>query len=418
MERSGRRVVITGLGTINPLGNTIDETWKHIQQGKSGITRITKFEPSEFTSQIAGEVKNFDPYLYMDRKETRNMADFTKYAVASAAQAIEDAKFFAGDTRQFDPYRTGTYIGNGIGGFEITEEAVYKLYTNGPRSMAPMTIPKMISNEAGGNIAIKFGLKGPCMTINTACASGTDAIGIAFEAIRFGMIDTAVAGGTEGSICKFGIAGFCKIQALSTGYNDTPEKACRPFDKDRDGFIMGEGAGIIILEELEHAKRRGANIYAELVGYGVTCDAGHITAPDPDGDGAARAMMAALHDAGMRPEEIDYINAHGTSTPTNDPIETMAIKKAFGDHAYALKVSSTKSMTSHLIGAAGALEAIISVLAIRDQYFPCTTNLDEPDERCDLDYVPNEGVYGKIHGVLTESLGFGGHNGALVMRKF
>ncbi len=413
-----RRVVITGMGTINPLGNSVEETWSGIQEGRSGITKLTRFDPELFPSKIAGEVKNFDPSDFMDRREHRNMADFTKYAVASTVQAVKDAGFYTDGKLAYDPESVGTYIGNGIGGFEVIEEAVVKLYDSGPRSVAPMTVPKMITNEAGGNIAMKYGIKGPCITIATACASGTDAIGAAFHAIKYGEIEAAVAGGTEASICQLGFAGFCKIQALSTGFNDQPEKACRPFDKDRDGFIMGEGAAVFILEELEQALRRGAPIYGEISGYAATCDAFHLTAPDPAGKGAALAMKRAIRDAGLKPEDIDYMNAHGTSTPTNDPIETLAIKEAFGDYAYTLKISSTKSMTSHLVGAAGALEALISVLAIRNQYFPPTMNLDEPDERCDLDYVPNHGMHGKINAVLTDSLGFGGHNSALVIKKF
>jgi len=281
-----------------------------------------------------------------------------------------------------------------------------------------MTIPKMITNEAGGNIAIKFGLHGPCNTIATACASGTDAVGAAYQAIKLGTVEAAVTGGTEAAITRLAIGGFCRIQALSTLYNDRPEASCRPFEKNRDGFILGEGAGVLVLEELGHALARGAHIYGEIAGYGQTCDAYHLTAPDPGGAGAARAMKVALADAGMQPEEIDYINAHGTSTPVNDPMETNAIKLAFGDHAFHLKVSSTKSMTSHLIGGAGGVELIISTLAIRDQFFPPTINYEEPDPACDLDYVPNVGVNGRIRAALTESLGFGGHNGALIVREY
>lgn len=418
MELAGNRVVITGMGTINPLGNSLQETWEHIQAGKSGITRLTKFPIDEYKSQVAGEVKNFNPGDFMDRKESRNMADFTKYAVAAAVQAVKQAEIKLDPAEGFDQHRAGVYLGNGIGGFEITEGSLEKLFSRGPNAIAPMTIPKMISNEAAANMAIKFGFKGPSVTVATACASGTDAVGAAYHAVKYGIVDTALAGGTEGAISKLAMAGFCRIQALSTQYNDEPEKASRPFDKDRDGFIMGEGAGVLLLETLEHAQKRGANILAEIAGYGITCDAGHITAPDPEGDGAARAMSLALENAGMQPEDIDYINAHGTSTPTNDPIETKAIKKAFGDHAYKLKASSTKSMTAHLIGAAGGVEAIISVLAIQNQFFPPTINLDNPDDGCDLDYVPKVGVPGRIRAVLTDSLGFGGHNGALIIREF
>ncbi len=413
-----KRVVITGMGVVTPLGHTVEELWSNIKAGKSGIGPLTKFDTTEYPSKVAGEVKDFDPTTVLDRKEMRGMADFTIYAVYAAIKAMEAAKLSDLENRQFDPYRTGVYLGNGIGGFEVAEQGVEKLLTRGPRGVQPMTIPKLIANEGAGNIAIRFGVKGPCSTIVTACASATDAIGAAFQAIRYGTVDTAITGGSEGAITRLGVAGFCKIQALSTKYNDTPEKACRPFDKDRDGFIIGEGAGILVLEELEHAKARGAYIYGEVCGYGMTCDAYHLTAPDPTGDGAARAMLAAIEEAGITPEQIDYINAHGTSTPVNDPMETKAIKKAFGDYAYKLKVSSTKSMTSHMVGAAGAVEAIISIMAIRDSFYPATINMETPDPECDLDYVPNKGIEGEINYALTESLGFGGHNGALVLGKF
>ncbi|NCC14673.1 MAG: beta-ketoacyl-[acyl-carrier-protein] synthase II, partial [Spirochaetia bacterium] len=349
---------------------------------------ITKFDTTDYPAKIAGEVRDFDPSDLLDRKETRGMADFTKFAVHAAVQAMNQAKLEAGS---FDPYRSGVYLGNGIGGFEVVEENLYKLYERGPHAVAPLTIPKLISNEAAGNIAIHFGMQGPCHTTVTACASGTDAIGDAFNAIRFGQVDVALSGGTEAAITKLSVAGFCRLQALATRYNDTPQIASRPFDKERDGFIMGEGAGMLVLESLSHAKKRGATILGEIVGYSMTCDAYHLTAPNPDGEGAARAMQGALAMAGAKLEEVDYINAHGTSTAANDSMETKAIKRVFGDHAYKLKVSSTKSMTSHLIAAAGAVEAIVCLLAIRDQYYPCTLNLTNPDSECDLDYVPNQG---------------------------
>lgn len=415
---STRRVVVTGMGIVSPLGHSIDEFWGNIRAGKSGIGKLTKFDTEGYTSKIAGEVRDFDPSAVIERKDMRGMADFTVYAVYSAVQAMKDAGISSWDDAGYDPRRCGVYIGNGIGGFEIAEQGVEKLVTKGPRSVPPMTIPKLIANEGAGNIAIRFGIKGPCSTVVTACASGTDAIGAAFHAVKYGMVDSAITGGTEGAITGLGVAGFCKIQALSTAYNDTPEKACRPFDRDRDGFIIGEGAGILVVEELEHALKRGAHIYGEIVGYGMTCDAYHLTAPDPQGDGAARAMTAAIEEAGIQPSDIDYINAHGTSTPVNDPMETKAIKKAFGEHAYKLKVSSTKSMTSHMVGAAGGVEAIVSLLAIRDGYFPCTLNLENPDDGCDLDYVPNKGVEGEIRYALSDSLGFGGHNGALVFTGY
>ncbi|MEA4866847.1 MAG: beta-ketoacyl-ACP synthase II [Sphaerochaeta sp.] len=409
------RVVVTGMGTVNPLGTSIEQFWNHIKEGVSGIGPITKFDTTDYPAKIAGEVRDFDPSDLLDRKETRGMADFTKFAVHASVQAMNQAKL---ETGAFDPYRSGVYMGNGIGGFEVVEENLYKLYERGPHAVAPLTIPKLISNEAAGNIAIHFGMQGPCHTTVTACASGTDAIGDAFNAIRFGQVDVALTGGTEAAITKLSVAGFCRLQALATRYNDTPQIASRPFDKERDGFVMGEGAGMLVLESLSHAKKRGATILGEIAGYSMTCDAYHLTAPNPDGEGAARAMHAALTMAGAKLEEIDYINAHGTSTAANDSMETKAIKRVFGEHAYKLKVSSTKSMTSHLIAAAGAVEAIVCLLAIRDQYYPCTLNLTNPDSECDLDYVPNKGKEGTIRYAMSNSLGFGGHNGVLVFKAY
>ena len=409
-----KRIVVTGMGTINPLGNSIEEFWKNIREEKSGLGLITRFDTAEFATKVAGEVKNFDAGLFMDKKDARKMGLFTQYAVAATAQALKDSGIKEGD---YSPERVGMIIGNGIGGFEVIEEAYKQLFEKGPGRLAPMIIPRMISNEAPANIGIVFNFQGPCMTINTACASGTDAIGNALMALRSGWCDMAVTGGTEGCITQMGVGGFNALQALSTNFNDAPEKSSRPFDKRRDGFVIAEGAGIMILETLENAQKRGARIYAEVAGYGMTNDAYHLTAPHPEGRGAARAMELALSDAGLAPSDIDYINAHGTSTPTNDPLETLAIKKVFGDHAYKLKVSSTKSMTGHCVGAAGAVEAIVSVLSITDQFFPATINLEEPDEACDLDYVPNKGYPGKIMAAMSNSLGFGGHNGMLVFKK-
>jgi 3-oxoacyl-[acyl-carrier-protein] synthase II len=410
----GRRVVVTGMGTVNPLGKRVEEFWEHIQKGVSGIGPLTRFDCSEYPAKIAGEIKDFDPTDLLDKKEIRSVADFTTYALYSAVQAMQMAHLGKGGEGGYDPDRMGIYLGNGIGGFEVVEQNMEKLFEKGPRSVAPLTIPKLIANEAAGNIAIKYGITGPCHTTVTACASGTDAIGAAFQAIKHGIVDSAITGGTEGAITRLAIAGFCRIHALSTGFNDTPEKACRPFDRSRDGFILGEGAGILVLEELETALARKAPIYGEILGYGMTNDAYHLTAPDPDGKGAAKAMLKAIEESGVDYTSIDYINAHGTSTTANDLMETKAIKLAFKEHAYKLKVSSTKSMTSHLVAAAGAVEAIVCLLALRDQYFPCTLNLDEKDEGCDLDYVPNVGQYGTTRYALSESLGFGGHNGALV----
>ncbi len=410
-----RRVVITGLGTINSLGYNVDEFWSAIKAGKCGIGPITRTDATDLTTKIAAEVKNFVASDHMDKKDARKMALCTQFAVIAAGEAIKDAGLTEG---KFNPERVGAIIGNGIGGFEVTEESHKTLFEKGPQRTPPMTIPKLISNEIPGNVAITYGLKGPCWVVTTACASATDAIGNAMMTIQCGRADAIVAGGSEASITQLGVAGFNVIGALSTKYNDEPQKASRPFDKDRDGFVIGEGAACLVLEELEHAKARGAKIYGELAGYGNTCDAFHLTAPNPEGEGAARAMKLALADAGMKPEDIDYINAHGTSTPTNDPIETKSIKTAFGDHAYKLKVSSTKSMTGHCIGGAGAVEAIVCVKAIQDSFFPATINLDEADPECDLDYVPNKGVTGEIRAAMSNSLGFGGHNSIIIIKKY
>jgi 3-oxoacyl-[acyl-carrier-protein] synthase II len=410
-----KRIVVTGLGTVNPIGKDVKEFWENIKAGKSGIGPITKFDAEGHATMIAGEVKDFDPTLYdMEKKEARKMALFTQYAVASSVQAMKQAGLKKDDV---EPGRIGVALGNGIGGFEIIESAYKILFDRGPSRVPPMITPKMITNEGAANVAIKFNAQGPAYSMSTACASGTDAIGNAALLIRGGMTDVMIAGGTEGSITSLGVAGFNVIQALSTR-NDDPEKASRPFDKDRDGFILAEGAGMIVLEDYEYAKKRGATILAELVGYGSTCDANHLTAPHPEGLGSAQAMTNALKEAGMKPEDIDYINAHGTSTPTNDPIETKAIKHAFGDHAYKLKVSSTKSMHGHLVGGTGGLEAIVAILAIRDNYFPATMNLDEPEEGCDLDYVPNKGQNGTVNVALSNSLGFGGHNSCVIFKRW
>ncbi|MFA5468326.1 MAG: beta-ketoacyl-ACP synthase II [Sphaerochaetaceae bacterium] len=413
MDKS-RRVVVTGMGTVNPLGHRVEPFWQNIKAGKSGVGPITKFDTTDYPSKIAGEVRNFDPYDLLDRKEVRNMADFSQYALYATVQAVNQAHL--GD--DLNRERCGVYLGNGIGGFEVAEENVQKLLERGPRSVAPLTIPKLISNEAAGNIALKYQLLGPCHTTVTACASGTDAIGAAYHAIKWGQVDLAVTGGTEGAITKLAVSGFSRLQALSTAYNATPQTACRPFDATRDGFVIGEGAGILILEALEHAQKRGAEILGEVMGYAMSCDAYHLTAPSPEGEGAARAMQWALEEANLDFREVDYINAHGTSTPANDVMETKAIKRVFKEHAYTLKVSSTKSMTSHLIGAAGAVEAIVTLLALRDQYFPCTLNLTTPDAQCDLDYVANVGQKGSIRSAMSVSLGFGGHNGVLLLSNF
>lgn len=413
MER--RRVVVTGMGTVNALAHDIENTWQAVKAGKSGIAPITLFDTTDFACTVAGEVKEFDPGRWMDKKEARKLARFSQFAMAAAAQAMEDSGL---DTGCNDPERVGVILGNGIGGYEVTEEGVRNLAERGPKGVAPMTIPKLISNEGPANVAIKYGLYGPCYCVVTACASGTDAIGAALNSIRIGQSDVVLTGGMEAAITPFGIAGFLRLTALSTKYNDRPAASSRPFDRDRDGFVMGEGAGILVLEELEHALRRGAPIYAEVAGYGISCDAYHLTSPDATGEGPARSMRLALQDAEMEAHQIDYLNAHGTSTPTNDPLETMAIKKAFGDHAYKLPISSTKSMTAHMIGGAGGMEAILSILAMKDSFIPPTINLENPDEACDLDYVPNTGRSAELKAVMSDNLGFGGHNGTVIFRKY
>ncbi|MFP4430645.1 MAG: beta-ketoacyl-ACP synthase II [Spirochaetaceae bacterium] len=410
------RVVITGLGTVNPLGNSTEAFWEGIKAGRSGLGPITKFDTTEYATKIAGEVKDFNPSDFMDKKEARKMEPFSHFAVAATLEAMRDSGLETG--KNIDPRRIGVILGVGIGGFQTIEDSYIALLEKGPSRVPPMTIPKLIANIGPANAAIAIQAYGPVYSMATACSSAADAIGNSFRWIRDGMGDAMVAGGVEACITKLGVSGFNVIQALSTRFNDEPEKASRPFDKDRDGFIIAEGSGVLILESLDHAKARGAHIYAELVGSGISCDANHLTAPHPEGRGAIEAIKMALDDAGIKPEDVDYINAHGTSTPLNDPLETMVIKEVFGEHAYKLKVSSTKSMHGHMIGAAGGVEAIVCTLAIRDQFFPPTINLDEPDPACDLDYVPNKGVSGRIRYAVSNSLGFGGHNGIVVIKEF
>ena len=409
-----KRVVVTGLGTINPIGNNVPDFWDSIQSGKSGIGPNTKFDITDYPSKIAGEVKNFDPTSFLDKKEIRKMDNFTLFALQASIEAMKDANLSDGDV---DPERIGVIIGNGIGGIESLEDSYHRLFTGGPRRIPVFTIPKLISNIGPGHVAIHFNAQGPVYSVVTACSSGTDAIGDAARWVKDGQADVVITGGSEAAITQLGIGGFCVLQALSTKYNDTPELASRPFDKDRDGFVLAEGAGILILEEYEHARKRGAKIYCEYGGNGMTCDANHVTAPHPEGLGAIRAMKMALDVAGVKPEEIDYINAHGTSTLLNDPIETKAIKSVFGEHAYRVKVSSTKSMHGHCVGGGGGIEAIVCILAMRDSYYPPTINHDEPDPECDLDYVPNKGIAGEINAAMSNSLGFGGHNGVVIFKK-
>ena len=407
------KVFVTGLGVISPVGNTVDEMWASIRNGVSGIGRITRFDASRVDAKIAAEVKNFDVSKYVDPKEARRMALFTQFALAAAKQAWQDSGLTEGSV---DPDRVSVMLGNGIGGTEVDDEGYRILFDRGPGRLSPMMIPKLIANEAAGNVSIALKAKGAALTVVTACASGTDAIGLGMDMIRAGRADIVIAGGTEATITEYCGGGFCAMKALSTKRNDTPEQACRPFDKDRDGFIMGEGAAILILESEAHARARNAHVYAEIAGYGATGDAYHVAAPDPEASGAIRAISLALKDSGLAPEQIDYVNAHGTSTPLNDPMETKAVKTVFGAHAYKLKMSSTKSMTGHLLGAAGAIEALICTLAIRDGFYPPTINYTTPDPECDLDVVPNKGVEGPIRAAMSTSLGFGGHNGVLVIK--
>ena len=419
-----KKVVVTGMGIISSIGSSVEEFGESLKAGKSGIGPITSFDTTDFDVTIAGEVKDFDPSKYMDKKEARKMCRFTQFATAATVQALEDAKLLGEANAEgkrlvtCEAERIGIVIGNGIGGFEVVGESHKKLFDSGPKRMLPLTVPMMIPNEAAGNISMMFGTKGPAYTQVTACAAATDAMGQALDLIRSGRCDAIIAGGTEAAIIPFSIGGFQMLKALSTKRCDEPTKASRPFDADRDGFVMSEGAGILILESEEHAKKRGARIICEFAGYGATADAYHITSPDPSGMGGANAVKLAIADADMKPEDIQYYNAHGTSTEINDPTETKMLKIAFGDHAYKLKVSSTKSMHGHCVAAAGGVEAIACILAMRDGFYPPTINLDNPDPECDLDYVPNKAQFGEINAAASGSLGFGGHNGVVVFKKY
>ena len=408
-----RRVAITGLGAVCPIGNDIEKIWDSLMRGESGIKEITAFDPSPFPTKIAGEVRDFDPIAYVSPKDARHMARFAQFAVASTAMALEDSGI---DLSKESMERIGVAIGSGIGGIGVIEEQHQILMTRGPKRVSPFFIPSQIPNMASGQVAMIFGFKGPNLCVVTACASGNHSVGTAFRIIQEGEADIMIAGGSESTITPLSFAGFCAMRAMSTR-NEEPEKASRPFDLQRDGFVMGEGCGVVVLEEMEHARRRGAKIYAELAGYGATADAFHMTQPDPGGEGAALCMMLSLRDAGMDPSEIDYINAHGTSTPLNDKIETLAIKRVFGDHAYKLAISSTKSMTGHLLGAAGGVELVITVLAMDRGYIPPTINYEFPDPECDLDYVPNHPRKAEIRGAMSNAFGFGGHNACIVLRK-
>ncbi|RMG74961.1 MAG: beta-ketoacyl-[acyl-carrier-protein] synthase II [Nitrospirae bacterium] len=409
-----RRVVITGIGVITPLGTGVEKTWKGLLEGRSGIGKITHFDASELPVQIAGEVRDFNPEDYIEPKEIRKMDRFIHFALAASEMAIKDAGLKI-DSSNAD--RVGVIIGSGIGGLPKIEEYTLILHERGYRRVSPFFIPMNIINLAAGRVSIRFGAKGPNSAVVTACSSGSHAIGDAFKIIQRGDADAMIAGGSESVICPLGIAGFTVMKALSKRNNE-PEKASRPFDLERDGFVMAEGAGIVVMEALEQALKRGAKIYAEVVGYGMTGDAYHITAPSPNGEGAARCMKMAIDDAGIRPEEVNYINAHGTSTKFNDELETMAIKTVFGEHAYKVAVSSTKSMTGHLLGAAGGVEAVISALSIYHDVVPPTINLENPDPECDLDYVPNKKREMTVNYALSNSFGFGGTNACLLFKKF
>ena len=409
-----RRVVVTGIGLITPVGNSVETTWSALLQGKSGVDYIKKFDVEKFPVRFAAEVKDFDPLAYIEKKEARKMGAFIHYAIAAADEAIKDSGLIINDD---NAEQTGTYISSGIGDFWAIEREHSKLLNDGPGRVSPFFIPSAIVNLAAGQVSIRHGAKGPNSATATACSAGAHAIGDSFRIIERGDADVMICGGAESAITPMSVAGFAAMRALSTR-NDDPQHASRPFERDRNGFVIGEGAGIVILEELESAKRRGAKIYAELVGYGMTADAFHITMPDETGSGAIRVMQKALKDAGVAPESVDYINAHGTSTPYNDKFETAAIKQTFGDHAYKLAVSSTKSMTGHLLGAAGGIEGVFSVLSIHHSIVPPTINYVNPDPDCDLDYVPNEPREKSIRYALSNSFGFGGTNAALLFKRY
>ncbi|MBI3321839.1 MAG: beta-ketoacyl-ACP synthase II [Candidatus Omnitrophica bacterium] len=409
-----KRVVVTGLGAVTPVGNDVPTMWRALLAGHSGAGMITCFDAGAFHSQIAAEVKGFDPAQYLTPKELKRTERFVQFAIAAAKQAVADAGI---RMEQEDPFRCGAVIGSGMGSMHLIETQHSVLLSKGPKKLTPFMIPMLICNMAPGHVAMDLGLKGPNFCTTTACASGAHGVGEAFRIIQRGGADVMLGGGTESCITPMAVGGFCALMALSRR-NDEPTRASRPFDKERDGFVIGEGAGVLVLEELEHATRRGAKLYAEMIGYGATADAFHMTAPDPEGTGAAKAMELALEDARLRPDQLSYINAHGTSTELNDKVETLAIKKTLKDAAKRVAVSSTKSMTGHLIGAAGGVEAIISVLALAHDLIPPTINYQHPDPDCDLDYVPNQARKARVEVVLSNSLGFGGHNATIIFKKF
>ena len=410
---SKRRVVVTGIGAVTPIGNSVEEFWEGIQEGRVGIGPITRFDAEGYKAKLAAEVKDFDPKTCMDARQARRMALFSQYAVVAAEEAFKDSGLCM---EKEDPFRAGVIIGSGVGDLRQVEICYEKILTKGPTRVLPLMVPMMISNMASGNVSIQLGLRGKCTDVVTACASGTHSIGDAFRAIQYGDAEIMVAGGAESCICPTGVAGFDALTALTGAEN--PKKASIPFDKNRSGFVLGEGAGVVVLEELEHAKARGARIYAELTGYGATADAYHITSPAEDGSGAAMAMTFAMEEAGVCPEEVEYLNAHGTSTHHNDLFETRAIKRLFGDHAYKIKINSTKSMIGHLLGAAGAVEFIACVKELQEGFLHATAGYTTPDEEMDLDYIAGEGCKANITCALTNSLGFGGHNASLLIKKY
>ncbi len=408
-----QRVVITGMGVITSLGQDLSTLWDNLMAGKSGISKIEAFDTSDYTTKIAASIKDFNPEDYIDRKDARKMDRFVQFAVAASKMALEDSKLVIGEN--VDAERVGVSVGSGIGGLGTWEDQHNALIEKGPKRVSPFFIPMMIANMGSGQVSISLGAKGPNTSPVTACATGSHAIGDSFRMIQRGDADAMICGGAEATIRPIGIAGFCSMRAMSTR-NDEPEKASRPFDTERDGFVMGEGSGVLILESLDHALKRGAHIYSEVIGYGLSGDAHHMTEPDPEG--AARCIRMAIRDAGLNPEDIDYINAHGTSTPVGDKSETEAVKKTLGEHAYKVAISSTKSMTGHLLGAAGGVEAVICGLALQHQTIPPTINLDNQDPACDLDYVPNKPRKADLNVVMSNSFGFGGHNATVILKKY
>lgn len=408
-----KRVVVTGFGVIHSLGTDVKTFWNGVKEGKNGIKTITKFDTTDFSTKVGAQIDNFDVVAYIEKKEAKRMDLFTQYAIAASQEAVSMSCL---DFSEMDPYRAGVLIGSGVGGIETLENNCRTLFEKGPKKVSPFFVPMMIANMASGQVAIKYGLKGYNACVVTACATANHSIGDAMRVIQNGYADVMITGGSESAITPLGYAGFCSMRAMTE--NTDPKTACRPFDKNRDGFVMGEGSGILVLEEYEHAVNRGADILAEIVGFGASSDAYHITAPDPDGEAGVRCLQMAIDDAGITTDMIGYVNAHGTSTPLNDPLESKSIKKVFGNNYMNIPVSSTKSMTGHLLGAAGGIESIISIMALRDGFLPPTINLKEPDPECDLDYIPNIGRKKDIEYVISNALGFGGHNSALVFKKF